>query len=124
MQIFFYRANCLGSFLLIPLFKNSLMKSKISSGNRCTFCINNVQTSGLGCVNKNSLTSGDCLENRELKYSKLYFFILLQQYIHISASLLRTYCLIYKLHKIINKYGSNHNFINFIQNIILTSSTT
>jgi hypothetical protein len=58
-----------------------------------------VQTSGLGCVNKNSLTSGDCLENRELKYSKLYFFILLQQYIHISASLLRTYCLIYKLHE-------------------------
>jgi hypothetical protein len=29
---------------LIPLFKNSLKKSKISSGNSCSYCINNVQT--------------------------------------------------------------------------------
>ena len=32
---------------LIPLFKNSLKKSKISSGNSCNYCINNVQTLGL-----------------------------------------------------------------------------
>jgi hypothetical protein len=28
--------------ILIPLFKNSLKNSKISSGNSCTYCINNV----------------------------------------------------------------------------------
>ena len=40
---------------LIPLFKNSLKKSKISSGNMCNYCIKNVQTFGFGCINKNSL---------------------------------------------------------------------
>jgi hypothetical protein len=29
---------------LIPLSKNSLKKSKISSGNSCNYCLNNVQT--------------------------------------------------------------------------------
>ena len=89
-----------------------------------------VQTLGLGCINKNSLTSfqanlcvSDCLENRELKYSKLYF-LFYSNNTFIFQQLYRTYCLIYKLHEIINKYGSNHNFINFIQNIIWTSSTT
>ena len=32
---------------LIPLFKNSIKKSIISSGNSCNYCINNVQTLGL-----------------------------------------------------------------------------
>ena len=36
-----------GKVHLIPLFKNSLKKSKISSGNGCNYCINNVQTLGL-----------------------------------------------------------------------------
>jgi len=44
-----------GSF---PLFKKLLKKSKISSGNSWNYCINNVQTFGLGCINNNSLTSG------------------------------------------------------------------
>jgi len=61
---------------LIPLFKNSLKKSKISSGNSCNYCLNNVQTIhwDLGYVNKNSLTSGKlCSENRELIYSNVSF---------------------------------------------------
>ena len=43
-----------GRVHLIPLFKNSLKKSKISSGNRnsCNYCINNVQTLGLGVYNR------------------------------------------------------------------------
>ena len=41
-----------GCVHLIPLFKNSLKKSKISSGNSCNYCINNVQTLGLGVYNR------------------------------------------------------------------------
>jgi hypothetical protein len=36
-----------GRVHLIPLFKNSLKKSKISSRNSCNYCVNNVQTLGL-----------------------------------------------------------------------------
>ena len=36
-----------GRVHLVPLFKNSLKKSNISSGNSCNYCINNVQTLGL-----------------------------------------------------------------------------
>jgi hypothetical protein len=36
-----------GRVHLIPLFKYSLKKSKISSGNSCNYCINKVQTMGL-----------------------------------------------------------------------------
>jgi len=36
-----------GRVHLIPLLKNSLKKSKISSRNSCNYCINNVQTLGL-----------------------------------------------------------------------------
>jgi hypothetical protein len=41
-----------GCVHLIPLFKNSLKKSKISSGNSCNYCINNVQTLGLRVYNR------------------------------------------------------------------------
>jgi len=37
---------------LIPLFKNSLKKSKISSGNSCNYCTNKVQTLGLRVYNR------------------------------------------------------------------------
>ena len=46
-----YISNCVGSFHLFPLFKNSLQKSMISSGNNCKYYINIVQTLGLGCIN-------------------------------------------------------------------------
>jgi hypothetical protein len=36
-----------GRVHLIPLSKNSIKKSKISSGNSCNYCRNNVQTLGL-----------------------------------------------------------------------------
>ena len=62
-------------------------------------------------------------EYRELKYTVNYNFYSTPT-IHSYFSIYRTYCLIYKLHEIINKYGSKHNFIYFIQNIILTLSTT
>jgi hypothetical protein len=38
--------SVIGRIHLIPLFKNSLKKSKISSGNSCNYCLNNVQTLG------------------------------------------------------------------------------
>jgi len=63
-----------GRVHLIPLFKNLIKKSKISSGNSCNYCINNVQALGLRVLKKNSLTPGKpCLENRELIYSNLSF---------------------------------------------------
>jgi hypothetical protein len=46
-----------GRIHLIPLFKNSLKKFKIASGNSCNYYINNVQTLGLRVYKKNSLTS-------------------------------------------------------------------
>jgi hypothetical protein len=60
----------------------SLKKSKISSGNSCTFCktktknlysqINNVQTLLLGCINKHPLTSGVCLAVHYISDNRYY----------------------------------------------------
>ena len=49
-----------GRVHLIPLFKNSLKKSKISSRNSCNYCVNNVQTLGLR-VYKQKLITSNCM---------------------------------------------------------------
>lgn len=56
---------------LITLFKNSLKKGKISSENSWNYCINKVESFGLGCKNENSLTSGKLSVLSRLLYEKI-----------------------------------------------------
>jgi hypothetical protein len=72
---------------LIPLFKNSLKKSKISSGNSCNYCTNNVQTLGLRVYNR--------YIHEEVISLSIYL---------IYFSIHRTYNIFFKLHEIINKH--------------------
>jgi hypothetical protein len=54
-------------FHIMPHFKNSLKKSKISSWNSCNYCLSKVQTLGLACINKNLLFVCGNTRNRYFK---------------------------------------------------------